>query len=288
MKIIGIDGGGTKTLSYLADEKLNILKKLQTSSSNYLSVGIDEVEKNLRYIIGTLAPKDEEFLLSLGLAGVSRDEDYKIIKRVLKNLGIENYILNNDAYIALYGAHEGKDGALLIAGTGSILYYKKNKKICRAGGYGHLLGDQGSGYSLGKNAIIVALETNDGLRDYSELLDFVKNFYSLEKIEDIIPKIYRGFEKSEIAKLSKSLLSEGIEIQGVKEIVNKEIDSLVRLLDVLPKEMKIALSGGLLENNNYYSDLLKKRIREKHTLVEKAHDPCWGALLIGKEALRKD
>lgn len=289
MKIIGIDGGGTKTISYLADENLNIIDKLQTASSNYLSVGIDAVERNLKYILSCLAPKDEEYILSLGLAGISRTEDIKVMEFLLKQLNVKNYVLNNDAYIALHGAHNGEDGALLIAGTGSILYYKNNDEIKRAGGYGHILGDKGSGYSIGKEAISLALETNDGLKDSYELLKFITDFYSLSSIDDLIPMIYRGFDKGTIAKLTRDLLEKGINFKGVKDILEKEAKELVNLSKILPRNSKIALSGGLLENSNYYSDLVKELLNKDYRVVERINQPVIGALFVGKKALlRKD
>ena len=285
MKIVGIDGGGTKTIALLSDENLNVLKKVEGASTNYLSVGITQMKETLNIIISSLGLLGETDILSLGLAGVSRESDVEIIKTILKDLNIKNYIINNDAYVALYGAHVGDNGALLIAGTGSILYYKDAIDIKRAGGYGHLLGDKGSGYSIARKAISLALEANDGLSDYQELLEFTKAFYDLESIEEIIPKVYREFAKNDIAKFTKALIQEGIDIKGVKDILDDEAKALCSLCKILPMGSKIALSGSLLDNRNYFSELVKHKISQHYRIVEKVFEPAFGALLIAKKAL---
>lgn len=286
MKFIGIDGGGTKSIAFLSDENLNILRIIERPSTNYLSVGINQVKYVIKNIISSLVFINEPYILSLGLSGVNRDVDIEQIKKVLDELKVKNYIINNDAYIALYGAHIGQDGALLIAGTGSILYNKSESLITRAGGYGHLLGDRGSAYSIAKMAIIRALEANDRLNNYHNLLEFVKNFYSVKNIEDIIPKFHnKEFKKSDIALLTKSMLTEVNNIRGIKSILEVESEALCYLCNILPKGSNISLSGSLLDSNNYFSELVKNRLTERHRIIEKAYEPAYGALLIAEKSM---
>ncbi len=279
MRIIGVDGGGSKTHAYLVDENLNILDEYFSSGTNYLTVGIDRAEE----IIIEICKKfnfDSNTILSLGLAGLSREKDIKIFKNLMKDLKIENYILNNDVYTALIGAFEGKDGSLLIAGTGSICYSLSNGNIKRYGGYGHLIGDYGSGYMLGKKAINLAFETRDGLEDKKNLLALIIDHYKIKDLDELLYIIYNDFHKDKIASLAKVLI-DNINVKGIKEIVDKEISNLLKLTNKLEVNSKIALGGSLLTNDNYYSQRIKKELRENFDLVQTRHNATMGACIIG-------
>ena len=163
--IIGIDGGGTKTDCAAADLNGNILFETKGSSSNFLVEGTEKVSEKILNLIDKCKGhlkfnySDVEIIF-IGTAGAGRRseairlENSFINYSMCKGIEFKKFIVESDARIALEGAFTEKPGAILIAGTGSIMLGKNPEgKIFRVGGFGRQLGDEGSGYSLGRKGL---------------------------------------------------------------------------------------------------------------------------------------
>src|SRR5699024_3301596 len=111
----------------------------------------------------------------------------------------------HDAIIALYSGTLGHPGIVQIAGTGSITYGMNHKGIQgRVGGWGHLLGESGSRYSLGSDALHAVFNAYDGLGEKTILHEMILDYFKVGKLPDIVHKIYHTTnQKEEIAALSK-------------------------------------------------------------------------------------
>lgn len=156
---IGIDSGGTKSEMLIMDTDDNIIHKISHKAFHYSVHGKEKVSSHLKDII-TNSIKEKKLNLKnckgicIGLAGVREAVDKnELQKHLIKLLGYKNILIESDSKIALYGAFKGKDGLILICGTGSILIGVINKKFFRIGGWGRIIGDYGSGYDIGKRAI---------------------------------------------------------------------------------------------------------------------------------------
>ena len=162
---IGIDGGGTKTLGVLITENGDILGYKEAGPSNFLSVGLDETVKNLETVIYGLCMDQglslKDVKIGMGLAGVGREKDKETLKEALQSRNFD-FVVDTDVVAALMAATEGGDGVVVIGGTGSIAYGIRGGKTVRVGGWGYLLGDEGSGYYIGKRAMIEACRSYDG------------------------------------------------------------------------------------------------------------------------------
>ncbi len=162
--VIGIDGGGSKTLGLLADASGRILARARAGGANLHVQGDEGVAESLGSIFEQLAPQDAPAAIGLGMAGVGREQDRRRLAAILHDLGIEARIrIEHDAHIALLaGAPEGL-GVVVISGTGSIAYgLDAGGRSARAGGWGYLLGDEGSAYWLGHAALRRAIRAADG------------------------------------------------------------------------------------------------------------------------------
>ena len=157
---IGLDGGGTKTKCVLVDEEMNVLSEMIGGPSNFLVFGLDKVTQSLFNLITDCA-KQADINLSkidsilLGTAGAGRRADAErlensfIQKSNESNISINKFAVESDARIALEGAFSGEPGSILIAGTGSIMFGKDSEgNIHRVGGFGRILGDEGSGFHI--------------------------------------------------------------------------------------------------------------------------------------------
>src|SRR3990170_4420420 len=101
--------------------------------------------------------------ICLGIAGVDREDDHTVIRGIMKRIGLKARILIvNDALVALEAGTPGQPGIVIISGTGSIAYGRNAAgEAARSGGWGHVLGDEGSGYWIGRAALRAVLRAAD-------------------------------------------------------------------------------------------------------------------------------
>ncbi len=146
--LIGIDAGGTKSELIAYDKNNNELFSRFGGLGNP-SVNLDTTVNNIISLIGEctreLGKDDCEFIL-IGMAGVETGNYSELIKKYVEGaFGIKTQVMN-DAEMACKAYFGNKDGILTIAGTGSSCYVQKNEQGDMVGGWGHILGDEGSGY----------------------------------------------------------------------------------------------------------------------------------------------
>jgi N-acetylglucosamine kinase-like BadF-type ATPase len=163
--VIGVDAGGTKTVGLLADESGAVVREARAGGANLVSQGELGVEKALYEVLNGLDSQAPVAAICLGIAGVDRIEEKDLIHGVLARLGFRRSAVRivNDAFVALVaGAPEGI-GIVVVAGTGSMAYgADAHGKTARSGGWGYLLGDEGSAFWLGHAAVRQGVRAADG------------------------------------------------------------------------------------------------------------------------------
>src|SRR5688500_1850201 len=162
--VVGIDAGGTKTVGLLADETGTVLAEARGMGANLTTDGELQVEKVFAEILDTLSGDHPIAAVCLGIAGVDRPHDEAVIRSILRRLGHrETARVVNDGAIALVAGAPGRFGIVVLAGTGAICYgADRTGRTARAGGYGFLLADEGSGYWLGHQSLRAAVRAADG------------------------------------------------------------------------------------------------------------------------------
>jgi len=299
--LIGIDGGGTKTDCAIADLSGKIIRQSAGKPSNFLVIGVKEAVENLFALIEeNLFALEGDFSnvkqIVIGVAGAGREEDAMILEKGFKDFADQEGIhfkgvkVLSDAHIALEGAFPNSAGCILIAGTGSILFGKdESGNIHRVGGFGRLIGDEGSGYSIGRKALNAVSKATDGRGEetlISELLDAKMNS---EASKNIINKVYK--EKLDVASIAKIVIEAAEEGDPIAEdILDEEADELVLHIRSLTNKIQtdklsVAFSGSLIDNKNYYSDLLKRKIKStlpNVKVIQPAFPPLSGAILFAK------
>jgi glucosamine kinase len=186
--ILGIDGGGTNTrAAIMADGK--ILATGQSGSIKRLRVGAAAAEANLRAVLKEVfqqsGAKDVQ-AASCGVASASMPGITEWITAVFNDFGIENFEVVGDEVIALDAAFQGGPGILQIAGTGSnTIGRAPDGSRESAGGWSSRLGDEGSGYWIGVNAVRRALHAYD--RDQpTEVIRKVSEIWGTPTMDDFI------------------------------------------------------------------------------------------------------
>ncbi len=198
-----IDGGGSKTLLQVVDQKgdLVLLKKegkivssVEAGPSNINVVKLEGVKQALRDLfshleIGNRKIKDvlKESNVIAGLAGVAIAENHAAVTKAFEEVGIKQLQLLTDAELALKMVQG--NGIVLISGTGSICFAEKEGVRQRVGGLGRILGDEGSGYQIALQAIRAALAEEYGYGPSTSLTQALRDFFGVQEIKNLLPKI---------------------------------------------------------------------------------------------------
>ncbi len=208
--VIGIDGGGTKSLLHMMDCDGNFIVELDGGPLNLNATGKEAVQAELNELLFRAADRSGLPLancraLCLGAAGAARSDERAIIEGMLRELGLRGIIeVTNDAENALAAGCEGREGVVVIAGTGSLAFGRdRDGRVCRAGGWGHLIGDEGSGYAIASRAVAAAMRSFDGREPPTELLPRLMEAIGIESPEQFISFVYRQAGKQHIAALAR-------------------------------------------------------------------------------------
>jgi N-acetylglucosamine kinase-like BadF-type ATPase len=166
MHVLGIDAGGTKTVCLLADQRGVIVAEGRGPGANLHAAGELAVEKVLHEVMEQAIGDRpiEPSAICLGIAGVDRDDEMRTVRAIMRRIGHKSrVVVVNDALIALVAGARDEPGIVIIAGTGSIVYGRNAQgAAARAGGWGHMIGDEGSGYWIGREALAAVMRAADG------------------------------------------------------------------------------------------------------------------------------
>jgi N-acetylglucosamine kinase-like BadF-type ATPase len=270
---IGIDTGGTNCRIALGDNRGRILHSGNYESVHYSQVGRDAFTKHISGIIlefcdGINLSLESITGICIGAAGARNDTDKEGIKEDLsEKLTYHNIAVESDTAIAYEDAFGEGDGLLLICGTGSVLFGRLKGKNIRMGGWGKLLGDTGSSYSISLNVLKELTKHIDETEEACLLEEKLETGFGINR-NNILTEIYhKNFNIHSLAPLIIELAGKG---DGMcREAVNREAEGLVHLLNSFvkkhagEKEIPVAFSGSVIENDNYFSNKLIQYIKDK-------------------------
>jgi N-acetylglucosamine kinase-like BadF-type ATPase len=229
------------------------------------------------------------------LAGVDRTGDRALWEAHLAREPIaRRFVLCNDAELLLAAGTPDGWGLALICGTGSICYgCAPDGRTARAGGWGYLLGDEGSGYDIARHALRLATQTADGRIDAHALLQAVLDHWQLQEPTQLIAHVYRpGVGRAAIAPLAGVVVT--LAAAGdhhAVEIVLHSARELARLIGAVVGKLHLdapplALGGGVLGA----SALLQRAVLEHAGVVLGPHryvlHPAHGAIVLAQRVLR--
>ncbi|KIY23858.1 MULTISPECIES: BadF/BadG/BcrA/BcrD ATPase family protein [Mesobacillus] len=295
---IAVDGGGTKTICVIGDEQGHILSKAIGVASNIHTISHQKVYKTLtdimeRVIVDSGSILEQIESIYLCLAGADRDNDKWIIKNLFKNTVYEQKIkIKNDAQAALASGTWGESGLILIAGTGSIVYgiSTTTGKSTRVGGWGFLLGDEGSGFYIGQRALKAVMKSYDDRGPKTELTTLILNHFQLQHVPELV-RIYSGENiVPNIAKLSKIVFSAAKNEDPVAlEILENAVNELIKMVEAASqkqfesKEDVLVLHGGLFSDSLFKNLFLGKlkSIHQNFKIVQPEIPAVIGAYLLG-------
>jgi len=302
--VIGIDGGGTQTLALLAlRDTGEVIGRGKAGASNIQAVGVAAGLRALdesidRAFSSAGIPRAKVASICLGLAGVDRPGEPDVIHGWAGRGGIaEKVIATNDATLLLaVGTPEGW-GLAVIAGTGSIAYVKHpDGTVGRSGGWGGLLGDGGSAYSIALRALRAACRSHDGIEPITKLTDALVKRMNLSVPADFIPAVSSGkWDRTAIGGLAPLVLELAVDGDTIAAgIVQSEAEELARtaaqaiVVNGLPKTLPVALAGGVLTGSEAYrrhflNELLRCGIEAQPLRL--VAEPALGAIVLARRSV---
>ncbi len=301
--VVGMDAGGTSTKVKIADLSGKVLDFFEGEGMNINSFGPEGTKKHLEDILDTIREKlgsfEEIKAMCIGIAGISNPDTQSLIKETILSAGITiEPLLVGDQIVALYGAEGTGEGIVLIAGTGSVCSGRRideNGKeiLARAGGWGHLIDDEGSAYALGRDVLTAVVRSQDGRGEKTAMWKAVKEQLHVESVQDLIRFVYaKETGKKEIASLAPIVMT-GIEAgeETAFEILKKAAvhlaDDVIAVADQLNIESgKVVLAGSVLLKNTLLQTFLKKELKRRRNGIyigEATYDAAYGAVLAALE-----
>lgn len=274
---MGVDGGGTTTRAVLVNAAGEERGRGAAGSGNQAAVGLAQAVAHIHQAVhramtqaGVAGPCAAAWV---GLAGVDRPDDHA---RMLPHLAplAATVRLTNDAALAL-SALDGAVGVAVIAGTGAIaLGNDATGRTARASGWGHMIGDEGSGYTIGRLAMQAAARAADGRGPETALLAAIMRAWHLERPDGMIGIVYPDGDKGTIAALSALVFDaaragDAVARRIVADAATELAVAAVAVgdaLDFAAVPLPLALAGGLLVNETDYRAMTLRRIRRRRAV----------------------
>ena len=304
MYVLGIDAGGTKTVCYLADADGAIVGEGRGGGANLQAHGELEVEKVLHAVIEE-AYGDRAILpaaMCLGIAGVDRAEDDRIVRGILRRLGFRSRTLVvNDALVALVAGVGNQSGVVIIAGTGSIAYgVNPDGYAARSGGWGYVLGDEGSGYWIGRTALSAVVREADGRGPRTRLTPLILEHFKIAQPAGLVREVYEsGLQRPAIAALGPVVeraraegdvvASEILRTAGVE--LTQAAASVIERLAMRGHTFHTVLAGGMFRVIPWLVEDVTRRLAEvapRATVGKLLVEPAMGAVHLAVKQLRSD
>ena len=309
--VLGIDGGGTKTVCVLATLDGKVIGRGSGGTTNPNLVSALEINETLQKAIQEAIQNLPELQIEAvcgGIAGVGASEEkqvevsnvigqilstppfcHALSKRFNPSLNIE---VVSDVVITLVAGAGKRHGIVAISGTGSVVYGEtvKGQRI-KVGGWGYQL-DEGSGYAIGRKAIKEILRAYDANGKTTLLAQKVLNVWNLSSMQDVVDYIYQKTTKptdiANLAKIVNSAASAGDE--SAKDILRKtakdlyfNIAAAIKQIDFGKEGATLVLSGGVLTNIKIVSEIIIKKVRAELpaiTAIQLCREPVKGAIIL--------
>ncbi len=323
-RVLGVDGGGSKTVAWIANVlpgpglgELEIVGRGNAGPSNPRSVGFETAFANLTVAIdmasqqlppnASVTPKLDVACLSL--AGAGRPQEQSRVRQWSDELGIarRTIVIDDVEPLRLAAMFEhGKISAsahaswrksiTLVSGTGSIARgtdLTKPSQV-RCGGWGYLLGDEGSGFAIGMSGLRTVCQAHDRGHALTEFQRALLKQLGLNEPTELVSAVYQSpLPRSQIAQLSKIVLAYANHDEQASQIANDAIQAMAQLVETIARRLghahgdyALALSGGILSNNpSMVSSLLRElQLRELAPCAyHLVREPIYGALAMAAD-----
>jgi N-acetylmuramic acid 6-phosphate etherase len=303
--VLGIDGGGSHTVALLAAltpgaaSPWQVLGRGKAGPSNLQAIGLERAGRSLTEAVAGAfntagLPRGPVAAACLGLAGAGRPEDQERIRRwaEAERLAETVEVMGDVPLLLAAGTPDGW-GVAVVAGTGSISWGRApDGRTARAGGWGPLLGDEGSAHALVLAALRAVVAATDGRAAATALTERLLPAMGLPNPQALIAALHGGtWDRARLAGLAPLVVAAagegdaaaaGLLRDGARELA-QAVRAVVTQLDLPRTGFPLALAGGLLLANAGYRQLFLEEL-ERWTFmpgrVELVAEPAEGAVRL--------
>jgi N-acetylglucosamine kinase-like BadF-type ATPase len=299
--VTGWDGGGTKTAVVYMNMDGAVLGRAVFGPLNPNGASYEQVAATVREAVAGMKNIPGGLLdcvcLQVGFAGASNPSGRKLLEDAIRAEGYSGELrLSGDHETMLYGA-VGREGAVLISGTGSVALGRNSKgETFRCGGWGYLIGDEGSGYAIGRDILKAVAKANDGCGLPTCLTELVFETQHISGMGELVRFVYDpNADKSRIASLAPLLteaLFKGDETANV--IAGRAAEELVLLAATVIGRLSleagdIAFSGSILTQMTAIRQKVEAELKSRFPLlsfIEPRQDAVTGAAAMALETVK--
>ncbi|MBL7489427.1 ATPase [Frankia sp. AgB1.9] len=300
--LLGVDGGGTKTSAAVLDLTDHSHAAAVSGPSNVDVVGFDAaaeaihdaVNRALRRLGGRV---ENVRAAVVAVASADTDENQELLRSRLVDLRvIDPLFVVNDVVAAWASGTLGTQGIGVISGTGSnTLGVTADGRTWRCGGWGHLLGDEGSGFSIGLAGMRAVVAYRDGRSPWTSLVGRVRDFYGIGKVEELEDLVYNSLDKPGIAAFAVEVGNAAAEadvtamgiLREAGDQLGRQVCTVIRRLG-LNGGFPVATIGGTFRAGAPFMDAFRSRVLEtspEAEIVTPPISPVGGSILLAAQAV---
>lgn len=257
--LIGVDGGGTHSTAAAARPDGTIAAIACGGGLNYHNIGIETVRQRIESLVAQLCRQTgaQHPLVCVGLSALDAPADAQTHARFACGaLSADQLDLQSDAYVALMGFTLGQPGMIVICGTGSmLLLLDEDGRQHVSGGWGYLLCDAGSGYTLAREALLGVIDAHEGLGDATALTGRALAYFDVSHPRMIIDRIYAPeYTPDKLAGFARCVLEEAERGDAVAAaVLARNMPRLAaqaaQLLRQSPATHRVGLYGGIFAHS---------------------------------------
>lgn len=298
--LLGVDGGGTNTRALLATSAGEVIGRGAAAGSNPRAVGFPAASAAIRTAIiealtsAGLSPHTRLAAVCLGIAGVGRSPHKEEMEAWVQSTGIaERFLVVNDVEPILAAGTPDGWGVALICGTGSSCFARSAEGAgVQVGGWGYLLGDEGSGYDIALHALRLATQTADGRADAHALLAALLAEWKLTEPIQLITHVYEGgLGRPELAALTRPIAA--LAEMGDRDalaLLDAAAWELAQMATTAARRLSLtdaplALSGGLFAASPLLRERLANHLGDGWGAVTLVTDPGMGTVILARRLL---
>lgn len=311
---IGVDGGGTKTEAVVINNRGKVLSRYSGSSTNPYVVTFDgamlELMSVLDKVIQPLASSIPEATIKgicLGMSGVNTTEEkdnvISSLRAYQEQRGLSFPIsMTNEAIISLMASLGREYGILVISGTGSNTYgITKKGEQYRVGGWGHILGDEGSGYQIGLLSLKTVIKSLEGMLPPTSMTKRITDAYDFEHISELKAYVYKSsIGRSDIAAFARycveaakdgDVVAHNILRDQARELAETTIALIGRHPEL--RETEVVCTGSIFKHSAVFQDCFREFLLSRFPdlsfpLGRKDLNPADGAALLARKRYAVD
>ncbi|MGO2893075.1 N-acetylglucosamine kinase [Enterococcus devriesei] len=268
---IGIDSGGTHVTAEAYDSTGELLAESSAGPGNSL-IDFELTKQNIKSVLTKLfkgLSVDDCELILAGIAGSQSAGNQKELAAFIENSFHCPATVISDAELARLKGLNGSDGILTIAGTGSIVLGQFNNRSYRAGGWGHLLGDYGSGYSLVRKVFKAMLEETDRGKS-GEMTRLIMDTFETNDVYEAV-RLFNRLPRNELAFYAKKLVEQGEKnstFQTIMKTSGRELAmqvlAVLEQVGAFANQSKIAITGSVLTHNLVIRNSFQQTIKQNY------------------------